>query len=455
MSPIHLYNTLSKRVEEFQPINHDRINVFVCGPTVYDFPHLGHAKNAIQFDFIIKYLRWRGYNVFYLQNITDIDDKIIQRAAERNISWKDLAREFEIIYLEDMKALHITAVNEYARATDHIDHIVQQVKTLMEKGFGYRISDGIYFEISRFGEYGKLSGRTDIQKEDAVSRVDESKEKRGWNDFCLWKVSKPGEPCWETEIGPGRPGWHIEDTAITETYFGPQYDIHGGGVDLIFPHHEAEIAQMEAASGKQPLVRYWLHIGFLNVNSQKMSKSLGNFKTIRDALASYDYRVLRYFFISSQYRSAIDYNELSLEQAKNALKRIDEFLFNIDQNYDDIENEKDVEILKSSIIECLDDDFNAPKALAVIFDFIRSQNAKGKMGIRIYNIFKEINQFFDVMTFAERNDIDEMVKRLIEERNEYRKQKLFAKADEIRSRLTEMGIELYDTKDGVKWRQAK
>ncbi len=451
---IRLYNTLSKQIETFEPVADERVNVFVCGPTVYDYPHLGHAKTAIQFDFIVKYLRWRGYNVFYLQNITDIDDKIIQRAGERQVGWQELSHQFETVYLEDMQALHVNAVSQYARATDHIDHIVKQVRTLVEKGYGYSIGDGIYYEVAKFPEYGKLSGRTALQKEDAVSRVDESREKRGWQDFCLWKASKPGEPYWDTEIGPGRPGWHIEDTAITETFFGPQYDIHGGGADLIFPHHEAEIAQMEAASGRQPLAKYWMHIGFLRIDAQKMSKSLGNFRTIRQALEVYDYRVLRYFFISSHYRTSIDYNELSLEQARSALKRIDDFIFNIDRGYDDIENQAAVEAFRASIIECLDQDFNAPVAFAQMFDFMRSQNTRGKSGIRVYNLFKDLDQFTGIMNFADDTGLDEMIQGMIEQRNEYRRTKQYDKADEIRTRLAEMGVELYDTKDGVKWRRA-
>ena len=272
VNKIYLYNTASRKKEEFIPRQEKKVNFFVCGPTVYDYPHLGHAKAYIQFDFIVRYLRYREYDVNYVQNITDIDDKIIKRSQEKGVSWDKLAREFEMIFLEDMAALHNTSVTKYARATNYIDQIVKQVKVLLDKGFAYRISDGIYYEVSKFIEYGKLSGRTELQEEDSVSRIDENKEKRGWNDFCLWKISKEGEPTWETEIGKGRPGWHIEDTAITETLFGSQYDIHGGAVDLIFPHHEAEIAQMEAASGKKPLVRYWLHVGFLNIDSKKCQR---------------------------------------------------------------------------------------------------------------------------------------------------------------------------------------
>ncbi len=449
---VKVYSTIAKAVESFEPINGNKVNFFVCGPTVYDYSHLGHAKTYTQFDFIVKYLRWRGYQVFYLQNVTDLDDKIIKRAQERGISWQELARGFEKYYMEDMKALHNTAVDKFARATDHIPQIIAQVQTLLDKGYAYHTSDGIYYEISRFDEYGKLSGRTEIGEDDSVSRIDESAEKRGWNDFCLWKASKPGEPCWDSPFGPGRPGWHIEDTAITETYFGPQYDIHGGAIDLIFPHHEAEIAQMEAASGKKPLVRYWLHTGFLNINAQKMSKSLGNFKTIRDVLTMYDYRTLRYFFISSHYRTTIEFNETVLEQAKNSIKRIEEFIFNIDSNFDDTGAEGDIEDAKSRVIEALDEDFNTPRAFAAIFDFIRNQNAKGKSGKRTLQFMRDLNQFLEIMKF-DGEDLEAEIQALIDQRQAFRAQKDFKKADEIRDKLIAMGIQLYDTKEGVKWRK--
>jgi cysteinyl-tRNA synthetase len=454
MNNVQVYNTLTKRVEKFKPLQDERVNFFVCGPTVYDFPHLGHAKTYTQFDFIVRYLRWQGYDVYYLQNITDIDDKIIRRAAERNISWENLAREFEAIYLEDMTALHNVSVNKYARATDHISAIVKQVNTLMDKGLGYRTSDGIYFEIAKFPEYGKLSGRNNLREEDAVSRVDDGRDKKGWNDFCLWKTSKPDEPYWDTELGSGRPGWHIEDTAITETYFGPQYDVHGGAVDLIFPHHEAEIAQMEAASGKKPLVKYWFHTGFLNVNSQKMSKSLGNFKTIREALDNYDYRVLRFFFISSHYRASIDYNGEVLEQAKNTVKRIDEFVFNIDPSYDDIEDKETIANFKGRVIKELNNDFNTPRAFAEIFDFFRIQNLKGKSGQRTLAFLRELNSFLDIMIFEDKQgQPDDEIRLLIEKREYYRKNKDFEMADAVRIQLLVKGIQVYDTKNGIRWKK--
>lgn len=453
MNNIKVYSTLSKTVEDLKPMEAGKIKFFVCGPTVYDFPHLGHAKTYTQFDFIVKYLRWTGFEVFYLQNITDIDDKIIQRAADRKIVWRQLADEFEKIYTDDMAALRNTAVTKYARATDYIESIVSQVQRMLEKGLAYRTPDNsIYFEIAKFKDYGKLSGRTELKENDGVSRIDNSDQKRGWNDFCLWKASKDGEPSWETAIGNGRPGWHIEDTAITETEFGPQYDIHGGAIDLIFPHHEAEITQMESISGLVPFVRYWLHTGFLNINSQKMSKSLGNFKTIRDLLKIYDYRTLRFFFISNHYRVAMDFSDAALEQAKNSLGRIDEFIFNkVDANFDDLIDEAAVEDAKSKFHEALSNDFNTPQAFAVLFEFIRAQNAKEKSGRRTFEFLNQINSFVDFMKFDQAK-VSEFVAIMITERDAARAAKDFAKSDEIRDRLLSMGIKIYDTKEGTKYR---
>lgn len=444
---------MSRQVSELVPMKDKKINFFVCGPTVYDFSHLGHAKTYTQFDFIVKYLRWTGFDVNYLENITDIDDKIIQRAADRKISWRQLADDFEKIYFEDMQALHNTAVTKFARATDYVPQIVDQVKRMIDKGLAYQVPDGSwYFEIAKFGDYGKLSGRTELKENDGVSRIDNSDFKRGWNDFCLWKSSKEGEPSWDTELGKGRPGWHIEDTAITEAEFGAQYDIHGGAVDLIFPHHEAEITQMESVSGRVPLVRYWMHTGFLNINSQKMSKSLGNFKTIRDLLAKYDYRVLRFFFISNHYRAAVDFSDAALEQAKNSLARIDEFIFNkVDANFDDAGDGAAVEDAKNKFHEALANDLNTPQAFAVLFEFIRAQNMKEKSGRRTFEFLNQINSFCDFMKFDAAKS-NEFIEPLLKERDAARVNKDFAKSDEIRDRLLAMGVKIYDTKEGTKYR---
>ena len=453
MQKIYLSNTLTKKKEEFVPMSANKVNFFVCGPTVYDYPHLGHAKVYIQFDFMVKYLRYRGYEVNYIQNITDIDDKIINRSQERGIGWNKLAREFETIFLDDMASLRVTSVSKYARASDYIDQIVAQVKALLDKGFAYQISDGIYYEVSKFPDYGKLSGRTEVQEEDAVSRVDENKEKRGWNDFCLWKLSKEGEPFWETELGKGRPGWHIEDTAITETLFGSQYDVHGGAVDLIFPHHEAEIAQMEAASGRKPLVRYWLHVGFLNIDSKKMSKSKGNFKTIRQVLETYDYKIIRFLFLSSYYRSPMDFSEATLEQAKNSLRRMQEFVDRIDVSIDSPDEETAVNELKNKTDVALGNDFDTPTAFAQIFDFIRRANSKGVSGKHVYNYFVELNQFLNIFDFV-KEDVPEEIVVLANLRLEAKKSKNWAEADGIRTEIEKKGYTIEDVEGGYKIKAA-
>lgn len=419
--------------------------MFVCGPTVYDHPHIGNLKTYTQFDFIVKYLRSRGYEVFYLQNITDLDDKVIKRAKELNLGWRELTKKFTAVYLDYMAQLHNDAVSEYANATDFIPQIVSQVKTLVDKGYAYRISDGYYFEISKFADYGKLSGRTELKEEDAVTRIDASSEKRGWNDFCLWKFSKEGEPSWETDLGSGRPGWHIEDTAITEHYFGPQYDVHGGAVDLIIPHHEAEIAQMESASGKSPLVRYWLHTAFLNMSNQKMSKSKGNFLTVADVLKNYDYRTLRYLFISNHYRTQINFSDESLEQSKNALQRINEFTNGCKENENTDDEGQLVAELKSAITEALDDDFDTPKALARLFEFIRERNKDHRAGQLTREYLTSLNEFFDFMQFGEvKRPVDAEVENLFAQREKYRLARDFAKADEIRGQLKALGVDVTD-----------
>lgn len=442
---MRLFNTLTKKKEEFRPLSASRVNLFVCGPTVYDHPHIGNLKTYTQFDFIVKYLRSRGYEVFYLQNITDLDDKVIKRAKELNLGWRELTKKFTAVYLDYMAQLHNDAVSEYANATDFIPQIVSQVKTLVDKGYAYRISDGYYFEISKFADYGKLSGRTELKEEDAVTRIDASSEKRGWNDFCLWKFSKEGEPSWETDLGSGRPGWHIEDTAITEHYFGPQYDVHGGAVDLIIPHHEAEIAQMESASGKSPLVRYWLHTAFLNMSNQKMSKSKGNFLTVADVLKNYDYRTLRYLFISNHYRTQINFSDESLEQSKNALQRINEFTNGCKENENTDDEGQLVAELKSAITEALDDDFDTPKALARLFEFIRERNKDHRAGQLTREYLTSLNEFFDFMQFGEvKRPVDAEVENLFAQREKYRLARDFAKADEIRGQLKALGVDVTD-----------
>jgi cysteinyl-tRNA synthetase len=453
---LEIYNTLTGKKETFKPKKGKKVNLFVCGPTVYDFSHIGHTRTYVIFDVIVKYLRSMGYNVFYLQNITDVDDKIIDHAKENNVSSLKWAKRFEKEYFKDMKSLKIDSVSKYARATDYIKEIISQVKRLIKKGYAYQLKDGIYYDISKFKNYGKLSRRTVIQAEDGVSRIDEAKDKRNKGDFCLWKFSKKGEPKWQSPWSWGRPGWHIEDTAITEKYFGPQYDIHGGARDLIFPHHEAEIAQMEAISGKKPLVRYWLHTGFLTVNGRKMAKSFGNFITIRDFLKKYSSRILRFLIIKNHYRSPIDYSEKLIYQTKNELERIDEFI-------DKLKNTKRKSKLKFKVSEfqkefdvAMKDDFNTPKAMAVIFDLINKGNTlfdKDQLDVayakQILEFLKKIdNIFFFIFWKKSKEKIPQNVLDLIKRREKFRKEGLWQKADEIRKKIVQMGYQIEDTKKG-------
>ena len=456
-----IYNTLSNKKEVFKPIKDKKVNIFVCGPTVYDYSHIGHARNAIVFDVFVKYLRFKGFKVFYLQNITDIDDKIIARAREKGVAPKDLAIAFEKEYLKDMKALGVNSVSKYARATAHIKEIISQVKRLQEKGYAYKIEgDGIYYDISKFKRYGKLSGRTALQAEDSVSRIDYSKDKKNRGDFCIWKFKQEElEPSWKAPFGEGRPGWHIEDTAITEKFFGPQYDIHGGARDLIFPHHEAEVALMEAISGRFPLVKYWMHIGFLTVNNQKMSKSLGNFIIINDFLKRCPANYLRFFIVKNLWSSPVDYSESILIEIRAAVEKIEEFLRKL-KSVKSIKASKEasseIKKLKENFYKELEDDFNTPKAFGVMFEFINRANMlldknliSEKQADEIYKFFQKIDKIFGIINFKKVNrTIPAEIKKLVKERELHRQNKEWQKADQARLQIEKQGFTVEDTKDG-------
>jgi len=437
---IKVYNTLTRKKEDFQPIKGKEIKMFVCGPTVYNYIHAGNAKTYVQFDMIAKYLKFRGFKVFYLQNITDIDNKIIKKSQETGENWKEISKKYEKFYKEDMISLGVNSVNKYALATDYIRGIISQVQRLITKGYAYKISDGWYFDLSKDKDYGKLARRTSLGEEDSISRIDENKGKRNVGDFCLWKFSKLGEPIWKSkEIGDGRPGWHIEDTAITEKEFGPQYDIHGAAIDLIFPHHEAEIAQMESISGKKPMVRYWLHAGFLNISKEKMSKSKGNFKTARELLGEYNKETVRYFFASTNYKKPLDFSEEALIAAKNSVERLKNIISQIKN--DKKINKKYLKEFKKEV----DDDLNFPSGLAVLWKLLRDEKAQGKL-----KTIEKMDEVFGLnLLKKEKIIVPAGILALTEERENFRKNKNWKKADEIRNKINKLGYVLEDTEKGA------
>src|SRR3989338_3818335 len=412
---ITIYNTLTKTKEKLIPRHPStgsgqaKIQMFVCGPTVYNYIHIGNARTFVFFDVVAKYLRSQGNEVDYIQNITDIDDKIIKKAQETGRDPLDWAKEYSQKFKEDMKALGVDSPR-YIPATEHIEQVVKQVKILTDKGNAYLIDgDGWYFDLSTFKDYGKLSGRTTQMADDGVSRMEENDKKRNKGDFCLWKLlridkeleignwpARPGkleiangEPAWGSPLGWGRPGWHIEDTAITDYYFGPQYDIHGGGEDLKFPHHEAEITLQESASGKKPFVKYWMHVAFLTNKESKMSKSTGNFVIAHELLQKYPKEVLRFYLLSGHYRSPLDFSDRILQQSEAGIRRIYEFSQKLNlANGKGKENiEKQIVKTGQKFLESMDNDFNTPRAFATIFDLIRdlnpalSQNSLDKVGV--------------------------------------------------------------------------
>jgi cysteinyl-tRNA synthetase len=449
---VRLYNTRTRAKETFVPADPSgQVGLFVCGPTVYDLPHLGHAKTYTQFDFLVRLLRARGFDVTYVQNITDVDDKIIGRARELEVDPSDLARRYEGAYLDDMRALRNDSVDVYARASDYVGEVVSQIVRLRDAGAAYATADGIYFDLTAFPDYGRLSGRTNVLRGDAVSRLDANPGKRNAGDFVLWKARKPGEPFWASELGDGRPGWHIEDTAISERLLGAQYDLHGGAIDLIFPHHEAEIAQMETISGLRPMVAYWLHTGLLTTGDAKMSKSVGNFVTIRDALATASARTIRFAFFSSHYRSPIRLTDHTFSRAASALDRLDRFVEDPDAGGDDGGRVNDA---RAAIDAALDDDFDTPRALAVLFDLVREQNRNGTRGQHARTLVRNFLAMFALDADAGVGRLDSDIDRLIEEREQHRRHRRFADADRIRDELAARGVVLEDSPAGVRWRRS-
>jgi cysteinyl-tRNA synthetase len=460
-----VFDTLRGQLIPFKPIDDGKVGIYVCGPTVYDLPHIGHARTLVIFDMIARYLTYRGYQINYIVNITDIDDKIITRAQESSEIPSDLARKFERIFLEDMKTLNNTLVDVYPRVTDNIPEIIKIILGLIEKGYAYQIDDDVYFDVTKSSGLGKLSNQS-LENVWAGARVKVDERKRNPADFALWKSSKKDEPFWESPFGKGRPGWHIECSAISMKYLGEQFDIHGGGRDLIFPHHENEIAQSEAYTGRIPVVRYWLHTGFLTIDGVKMSKSLGNFITVRNLLKKYNVNAFRLFIISTHYRSPIDYSEKGLKQSSKSLKRIFEALDNLrqgilvgDQGKEENKDEKvtaEVTTIHQRFLKAMDTDFNTPEASAEFFKLIKLGNQAFSMKVNtvllqtIYDLIIELGSVFGLELERSHKLTDEE-KKHIAERNIARKNKEWKKADEIREKLKKSGIILKDYPQGTLW----
>ncbi|MCX7748271.1 MAG: cysteine--tRNA ligase [Clostridia bacterium] len=464
-----IYNTLTRKKEEFVPIEENKVKMYSCGPTVYNYFHIGNARPFIIFDTLRRYLEYRGYEVRFVQNFTDIDDKMIKKANEENITVKELAEKFIGEYFKDAKGLGVSEASLHPKATENIDAIIDLIQKLEAKGYAYAVNGDVYFNTRKFTEYGKLSHQN-IEDLELGARISVDERKRDPMDFALWKAKKEGEPGWESPWGEGRPGWHIECSAMATKYLGETIDIHSGGQDLIFPHHENEIAQSEAANGK-PFAKYWLHNGFINVDGEKMSKSKGNFFTVRDIVQHFDYEVIRFFMLSAHYRSPINFSDELLEQAKNGLDRIYNCLDNLEYlRKTSSEKERDsqgealiqsLDGLKKRFIGAMDDDINTADAISVIFDMVREINssitaASGTSQQTIdysLNLLKELGGVLGILQKQKSDHLESEIEELISKRQQARKEKNWKLADEIRDQLKDKGILLEDTPQGVKWKK--
>jgi cysteinyl-tRNA synthetase len=451
-------NTLTKTKETFIPREEGKVGMYVCGPTVYGHIHVGNARAMVVFDVIRRYLEWKGFDVEFVRNYTDVDDKIIAQAKEEGVSAEEVARKYSGAFDAVAVDLGIDEPDHSVKATEHIPDMIKMIEEIVERGFGYESGGSVWFAVESFPGYGKLSGRT-LEGVRAGERVEPDPHKRQPLDFALWKASKPGEPSWESPWGPGRPGWHIECSAMSARYLGMGFDIHGGGTDLIFPHHENEIAQAEAASGTEPFVRYWLHNGMVNMGTEKMSKSLGNLVLAKDLIASEGAEVLRLMSIAGNYRSEVDFSNAALNQARRVAERIE--AFRRDAGPAGEVSEEGQGFLRR-FEEAMDDDFNTPVALGVVRDLIRTGNsilAEGDTGQldRLPGLVAALDQMTGVLIGPIKSagsfSSDE-VEALIEERNAARKARDFAGADAIRNKLADMGILLEDSPQGTRWRKA-
>lgn len=461
-----LYNTLTKQKEDFRPLVPGEIKMYACGPTVYDLFHIGNARTFMVFDAMRSYFQYRGYKVDFVQNFTDIDDKIINKAKDQGVTSEAISEKFIKEYFKDADSLGIERADVHPKVTENVPEIIEIIGTLQEKGYAYEIEGDVYFDVKAYPDYGKLS-KQNLEDLQQGSRVEVDQRKKSPLDFVLWKSSKEGEPSWDSPWGKGRPGWHIECSAMAKKYLGETIDIHGGGGDLVFPHHENEVAQSEAATGKT-FANYWIHVGYLNVDNEKMSKSLGNFFTVRDIRREFDLEVLRFFMLSAHYRNPLNFNKDLLVSAKSGLER----LYHSKENLESLLSQAPVrelthgeqELVKrvgeheKRFIEKMDDDFNTADGISVIFDLVKDLNtninrdtSKEVVSAGL-TLLKKLTGVMGLLR-KEEEVLDEEIEALIEERQQARKNKDYQRADEIRDRLRDLGIELKDTPQGVQYRR--
>lgn len=466
-----LFNTMSRRKEEFVPLEEGKVRMYVCGPTVYNLIHIGNARPMIIFDTVRRYLEYKGYEVNYVSNFTDVDDKIIKKAIEEGVSAEEISQRYIAECKKDMAGMNVKPATTHPLATQEIDGMIDMIQTLIDKGYAYPVADGtVYFRVKKFKEYGKLSHKNldDLQSGFRSLQVSGEDQKEDPLDFVLWKPKKEGEPFWKSPWCDGRPGWHIECSVMSKKYLGEEIDIHAGGEDLVFPHHENEIAQSECCNGV-PFAKYWMHNAFLNIDNRKMSKSLGNFRTVREIGEQYDLQVLRFFMLNAHYRSPLNFSADLMESSKNALERITEAAARLRDRQaaatvqEATEDEKKLMQEEAAFVtkfeESMDDDFNTADALAAVFELVKFANTNVQEGSSkefAGHTLEVMTKLCDVLglTLEKKEEIlDEEIENLIAERQEARKAKDFARADEIRGLLLDKGIELKDTREGVKWKR--
>ena len=468
---MRLYNTMSKRKEEFVPVEEGKVRMYVCGPTVYNFIHIGNARPMIVFDTVRRYFEYKGYDVNYVSNFTDVDDKIIKKAIEEGVPAEEISQRYIEECKKDMDGMNIEPATTNPLATQEIDGMIDMISALIEKGYAYEKNGTVYFRTRQFKDYGKLSHKNldDLRSGNRALLVSGEDEKEAPLDFVLWKPKKEGEPSWESPWSDGRPGWHIECSVMSKKYLGEQIDIHAGGEDLVFPHHENEIAQSEACNGKE-FAKYWMHNAFLNIDNHKMSKSLGNFRTVREISEQYDLQILRFFMLSAHYRSPLNFSAELMEASKNGLERIQNAADNLRYMMEQAKEESMTDAEKDNLAKtkefvtafetAMEDDFNTADAIAAIFDLVKYANttatAEGsrEYAKALYDLLVKLTDVLGLIVDKKEEILDDEIEALIAERQAARKEKNFARADEIRDELAAKGIVLLDTREGVKWKKA-